>query len=236
MPFDTTRWSLITSAQDAQEVESRAALEELFQLYWTPLYAYLRSKGNGVDEAGDITQGFFTHLLEKDFLGYVDPDRGKFRTFLLVSLNRYLATEVEKKNTQKRNFGRTPVSIDVIKAERWLSIEPRDDMTPEKIYEQNWALTLMRTALEDVERHYSETRNSRKFEILSPYLTADMSRLPYREVAKELDTSEGATKVAIHRLRKRYRDAIRDQVLQTLSNPDDLDEELQYLLRIFSKS
>jgi RNA polymerase sigma factor (sigma-70 family) len=236
MPFDTTRWSLITTAQDGEETRSRAALEELFKLYWTPLYAYLRGKGNSEDAARDITQGFFAHLLEKDFLGYVDPDRGKFRTFLLVSLNRYLASEHERDTAQKRNHGRAALSMDVIEAERWLNLEPRDGLTPEKIFEQNWALALMRTALDDVHAYYTNMGSGRKFEILSPHLTSDLSRLPYKAVAEELNTSEGAVKVAIHRLRKRYRDAIREQVRQTLSNPEDLNEELEYLMQIFSKS
>ncbi len=236
MPFDTTRWSLITTARGGEEARSRAAMEELFRLYWTPLYVYLRSKGNGAETAADITQGFFAHLLEKDFLGYVDPQRGKFRTFMLVSLNRYVAGEYEKGTTQKRNRGRAPLSMDLIEAESWVSLEPHDDLTPEKIFERNWALALMRTALDDVCDYYTSLGNGRKFEILKPYITADMARLPYAQVAEDLGTSEGAVKVAIHRLRTRYREAIREQVRQTLSNPEDLEEELEYLLRIFSES
>ena len=173
MAFDTTSWSTVLRARDGDSAVARAALEKLCTNYWPPLYIFLRGKGYAPELASEYTPSFFAHLLEKDCLSYVDRERGKFRTFLLVSLNRFLASEYAKQSAKKRNSGIPSISIDLLQAEERYGLEPSDPKTPETMYERQWALTVMRNALENLRREYEQAGNLARFNALKPYITVE---------------------------------------------------------------
>lgn len=235
MGFDTTRWSIILRAQAEPSQEARAALAKLCEIYWQPLYVFIRRRGQSPEDAEDLVQSFFARMLERDFLKNVDPARGKFRTFLLTSLTRFVINEHKRKHRLKRNKGKQPLSIDTAEAEHWYALQPRDHLTPEKLFERRWALTVMEKALETLRGEYAEEEKLERFEALEPYITNRSMRLPYSELAKQVDLSEGAIKVAVHRLRVRYRDALRREIGDTLANEGDVDAEVRDLMEAFAE-
>lgn len=228
--FANTRWSLVLSAGRSSSPDSKKALAALCETYWRPLYAFIRNRGHPEEEAKDLTQEFFTRFLEKDYLKDVDRERGRFRSFLLASLKHFLANEWDKATAQKRGGGKVPLSLDFARAEGWTSLEPSHNLTPEKIYEREWALALLDRVLQKLRGDCEASDKGALFDRLKPVLVGGVDRMPYKEIAEELDLSEGAVKVAVHRLRQKYRDSLRNEIAQTVENAEDIDDELRCLL------
>lgn len=229
--FQTTRWTLVARASGSEGEPARAALEELCAAYWYPLYAYLRRKGNTADEAADLVQGFFAALIEKGYVGQADPERGRFRGFLMVAVRNFASKERAKQRALKRGGGTTTFSLDFEDGERRYAREPVSDATPEALFERRWALTLLDRALERLAagQRGGTPVQAERFEALRPYLPGG-GAVPYREVGEPLGMSETAVKVAVHRLRQRYRDILRDEIAQTVENPALIDDEIRRLM------
>jgi DNA-directed RNA polymerase specialized sigma24 family protein len=207
----------------------RRAMGELAQTYWFPLYAYLRRKGHAPPQAEDLVQGFFARLLEKDALAAVDRGKGKFRSFLLASLQNFLANEWDKGRAQKRGGGREALSLDALDAEARYAAEPADNMTPERVFERRWALAVLENVLRRLRQEYAGRGQEEIFAALEHVLTGGQ-RAGYAQVALCLGMTEGAAKVAGHRLRRRYRELLREEIAQTVAEPGQVDEEIRQLL------
>jgi RNA polymerase sigma-70 factor (ECF subfamily) len=227
--FATTHWSLVVAAAHDSRPAAKAALATLCETYWYPLYCYVRRRGHLAEEAQDLTQEFFATLLEKHTLRVADRERGRFRSFLLASLNHFLANEWRRQSAKKRGGGRLPLSLDLPAGESRYAQEPSHDLTPEKIYERRWAMVLLEKALSALREEYAAAGKGKLFERLAVFLGGATS-VPYEEVAHELGTTDGAVKVAVHRLRRRCRDLLRAEVAQTVVEPADVDEELRHLM------
>lgn len=225
----TTQWSQVLAARDGSDTEARAALESLCQTYWQPLYAYIRRQGYSSDEAGDLTQGFVTEFLEKDFLASVDPEKGRFRAFLLASLRHYLSHVREHERARKRGGGTTTLSLDVEVGELGYLREPVEEMTPVDIFERRWALTILERAASRLQQEPGEL-GSKYYNDLKQYLTSGEPQVPYRETASALGISESAVKSAVHRLRVRLGQCLRAEVAETVSTPEEVDDEVRHLL------
>ena len=232
--FATTHWSVVLAAGDNAHSRSAAALQTLCQSYWYPLYAYVRQKGYGAQDAEDLTQSFFMHLLNRDRLGRLTRDRGKFRSFLLTALNHFLVDQWKRGSAQKRGGGQSIFRLDVQEAETRYRQEPVDTTTPEKLFEQNWAVTLLNTVFVQLQQEQSDKGKGEQFEQLKFCLTGQRSAVPYAELAEKMKLSESALKVLVHRLRQRYRELLRQEVAHTVSGPDEVEEELRYLRQILS--
>ena len=227
--FATTHWSVVLAAGRPKSASYRQALETLCQTYWFPLYAYLRRHGCNSHQAQDYTQAFFTALLDIGGLGLADPRRGKFRSFLLASLKHFLSNERAHARAKKRGGNRKVLSLDFQNAESQYALEPRDELSPEKLFERSWALTVLDRTIARLQAEAIGTNKQKSFEHLKSYLTADKDSVPYSKAAQELDTTEGAVRVAVHRLRKRYRELLRDEIAQTVTSDDQIDEEIRDL-------
>jgi RNA polymerase sigma factor (sigma-70 family) len=227
--FATTHWSLVLEAR-GNSPQSQSALAELCSRYWYPVYAYLRRRGSAPEDASDLTQGFFAILLEKEYLDDVDRQKGRFRAFLLTAVSRFAAKAHEHDHAKKRGGGRKLVSLDVSDGENRYQHEPADDWTPEKIFARRWALTILDAALARLRKDHEESGRIALFDALKVYLTGDSGVPPLAEVARRLSMTEGAVKVAIHRLRERYRLALREEIAQTVAEPADVEDELGALV------
>jgi RNA polymerase sigma-70 factor (ECF subfamily) len=228
--FQTTRWSLVLTARDDARADSGRALAELCQAYWHPMYAYVRRQGHRAEEARDLTQGYFLRLLEKRFLDDVRPDAGPFRAFLLASLKHFLSREREREQALKRGGGKPAISLDAEAAERRYRLEPVEHLTPDRVFERRWAQTVVDRALARLRELFEMDDKLREFELLHPHLVGDAKRGSYRDVADELEMTEGAVRVAVHRVRRRYGALLREEVAQTVADPQDVDRELRDLL------
>lgn len=228
-PFMTTRWSLVIAAGQRESPQSDQALAALCESYWYPLYAFVRREGYGPEEAQDLTQEFFALLLEKNYVGQADRRRGKFRSFLLTSLKHFLSNQRDRARAKKRGGGRAILSLDFQSAERQYRLEPAQMATAEQLFERRWALALLDHVLTRLAAEYVAADNATVFHGLKPYLTCEKENLPYRKVAEDLDMTEGAVKVAVHRLRKRYRRLLEEEIRQTVSSADEVEEEIQQL-------
>lgn len=226
--FRTTHWTVVFQARGE---ESTLALEELCQRYWYPLYAFVRRQGHSVEEAKDLTQEFFAQFLEKHWLKSVDQERGKFRTFLMMAMQRFLANQWKQRNRIKRGGGVTQISLDSLEAEERFSSEPRTQEDPCLLYDRGWALTLIKQSLAELEKE----QEPEKWLILRPALTTETADFDYKAAAQALNISEGATRVAVHRLRKRYREIFRYEIAQTIATPNEVEEEVAYLIQVLSK-
>ncbi len=229
--FRTTRWSVVIEAGRSTSPQSRQALESLCACYWPPLYAFIRRRGYRAEQAQDLTQEFFTQILEKNSLQAADRRRGKFRSFLLASLKNFLANQHRAVMAQKRGGGLRSVSLDFQAAETKYSLTPEDKLTPDRIFERQWALLLLERALRQLAEEQSAAGNGAQFEQLQGFLTVQNEGDSYREVADRMAMTAGAVKTAVHRLRRRYRGLLRDEIAQTVASPDEIDEELQDLFR-----
>ena len=227
--FATTHWSLIMAASDSASAQHEPALSTLCQTYWFPLYAYLRRRGYDSHEAEDYTQGFFTGILERKGLRKADPKYGKFRSFLLASLKNFLADEWDRSRAQKRGGDKKVLSLDFDAAASRYEREPEHDMSPEKLFERAWALTVLSRAMDRLKAESIVSDKRQLFDCLKIYLTAEKDAVPYKNVAGKLGMTEGAVKVAVHRLRRRYRELVRDEIAQTVSNEAKVDEEIRDL-------
>jgi len=234
--FATTHWSLVLSARDKCSPQSAEALEKLCRAYWYPLYAYVRRTGQSKENAEDLTQAFFARLLEKDFLNAAERESGRFRSFLLVALKRFLANEWDRTRAQKRGGGQTHVPLDTELAERKFSAETTaGEISPDRLYERRWALTLIEQTMARLRAEFEPAGRAGGFEKLKSFLTADKRKIPYPAVAAELGMGEGALRVAVHRLRKRYRELFREEIGHTLAEGEDIDIELRHLLTVLSE-
>jgi RNA polymerase sigma-70 factor (ECF subfamily) len=231
IPFATTRWTVVAAAGERSSPEGRRALAELCTAYWYPLYAFVRRKGWQPAEAQDLTQAFFAELLERDRLRMADQHRGRFRAFLMASLNHFIANQWRQAQALKRGGGLQPLSLDFASGERRYGLEPAHECTPERIFERRWAMTLLDQALARLREEYESAGKLPLFEALKAHLGGDDERLPYDELALRLDTSAGALRVAAHRLRQRCREILREEIAETVASPDQIDDELQALFR-----
>jgi RNA polymerase sigma-70 factor (ECF subfamily) len=227
--FVTTHWSLVVSAGRNDTPDARNALEKLCRAYWFPIYAFVRRQGHNPHDAQDLTQDFFARLLEKKYLAEADPARGRFRSFLLASLKHFLANEWDKAKAQKRGGGQVLIPIDVAAAETSGGLEPADDLTAEKIFERRWALTLLEQVLRRLRAEYVRDGKENLFEQLKPTLTEASRSVRYAEIATRLGTTEGAVKVAVHRLRQRYREVLRAGIADTVAGPGEVEDEIRNL-------
>jgi RNA polymerase sigma-70 factor (ECF subfamily) len=227
--FATTHWSVVLAAGNAASPGSRRALATLCEAYWFPLYAFARRLGRQPDDARDLTQAFFARLLEKDFLRAADPARGRFRSFLLAAFKHFLAKEHDRAAAQKRGGGKHMFSLDLASAEGRYGLEPASGLTPERAYERRWALTLLDRVMRRLQDESSALGKERLFDRLKVFLTGDSDTPPYREVADELGMTEGAVKVAVHRLRRRFRELVLEEIAQTVDGPAEVEDELRHL-------
>jgi RNA polymerase sigma-70 factor (ECF subfamily) len=202
-------------------------------MYWFPLYAYVRRQGHSSHDAQDLTQGFFAHLLDNESLRVADQERGRFRSFLLASMKHFLTKQWRRNAAQKRGGGRAPISLDFDEGETRYRLELSHDATPEKLFERQWALTLLARALTTLRAEFEASGKASRFAILKMFVGGEKSTVPYRELADQLDMSEGAVKVAIHRMRRRYRALLREEIQHTLGAPDDGDDVDDELRRLF---
>jgi RNA polymerase sigma factor (sigma-70 family) len=225
----TTQWSQVLAARDGSDTEARGALEALCTVYWEPLYSFVRRQGSSPDEAGDLTQAYFAELLSKGFLADVDPQKGRFRSFLLSSLEHFLSHQRDRAGAQKRDSGKSTVSLDVEGAEKRYGLQSAE-MTPEKAFEYRWAVTMLNRALARLERDYTDAGDEGELATLKCYLTSFEVQVPYREAAEALGISEGAVKTAVYRLRKRFGQYLRAEVADTVAVPAEVDDELRHLL------
>jgi RNA polymerase sigma-70 factor (ECF subfamily) len=226
--------SLVRIAAQGSSEESRQALAQLCRLYWYPLYAFVRREGYSPDEAQDLTQAFFTRLLEKKYLRDYERHRGRFRSFLLASLKHFLSNERDRAGAQKRGGGAAVLSLDaaIQAGERRYSLEPRSELTPDRIFERQWALTVLDRVISRLQAEFDESGKRSQFERMKPFLTGDETRIPYADLAGQLDMTEGALKVAIHRLRRRFREVLRDEIAQTVVHPHEIQDEIRYLVSV----
>jgi RNA polymerase sigma factor (sigma-70 family) len=229
MRFASTHWSVVLAAGQHDSPESDEALAALCQCYWYPLYAYARRRLDRAEDAQDLTQGFFAELVEKGHLRAVDPGRGQFRSFLLTAFKHFLSRERDRANAKKRGGGLQPIRFDFSLGESRYGLEPVDHATPESLFERRWALTLLEQSLSQLRQEFANGGKQKLFEGLKETLTGDGSSKPYAALAADLDMSEPAIKVAVHRLRRRYRELLRAAIAQTVSSPAEIDEELRDL-------
>lgn len=228
--FATTRWTVVLAAGADHSVDAQDALAKLCQTYWYPLYAYVRQRGCSTHDAQDLTQAFFERLLEKNTLAQITRERGKFRSFLLTALNHFLVDEWKKARAQRRGGGRV-ISLDSTAAETRYAREPAETCTPEKLFEQNWALALLDSVFEQLRLEYEKTGKARLFTEIKFCLTGEKNSVPYELLAERLGLPVNTLKVAVHRLRQRYRELLRAEVANTVTSPEEVEEELRYLFR-----
>jgi RNA polymerase sigma factor (sigma-70 family) len=231
--FPTTRWSLVVAAGDSHRKDARSALISLCEHYWYPLYAYLRRRGYRAEEAQDLTQEFFIRVLEGRYLDRADPEKGRFRSFILTSLKFFVADEADRDRARKRGGGMV-VSLEFSFGEEQYQREPAHDETPERIFERRWALALIDRVVERLRGEFVHNGRPEHFDRLKVFLLGQ-SDAPYAALAQEMNTSEGALKVAIHRLRKRYRELFRQEIAETVADPEEVESELRFLAAVLAK-
>jgi len=230
--FPSTHWSVVLSAGHSSVPGAQAALEKLCGTYWFPLYAFARRQGNSPEDAQDLTQDFFFRLLEKNYLAKADPDRGKFRTFLLGSLKNFLVNEWKRAGRLKRGGGLEFLSIDTSAAEDRYAAEAPDEFNPDAEYETRWAVTLIEQVLTALRQEFIAADKARLFDELKGFIWGDKSTASYAEIAGHLNLSEGTVKVAVHRLRQRFRELLRAEVAHTVARPEDIEVELRHLISV----
>jgi DNA-directed RNA polymerase specialized sigma24 family protein len=233
--FANTHWSVVLSAADKQNpTRALASLEKLCRVYWHPLYFYARREGESPHDAQDLTQEFFARLLEKDLLDSVDRSKGRFRSFLLAAFRHFLSNARDKARAQKRGGGQIPIPIDARNAETHYSVEPVEQMTAEKIFERRWAIALLEQTTIRLRQEYERDGKIELFEQFKHTLTEPRGIIAYAALGLTLNMSEGAVKVAVHRLRLRYRAVLRAEVADTLSDPADVEDEVRQIFRALS--
>lgn len=230
--FATTHWSVVLAAGQQGAPHAAVALEKLCRAYWYPLYVFVRRQGNSPEEAQDLTQDFFSRLLEKNYLAKADPGRGKFRTFLLRSLKNFLVNEWKRAGRLKRGGGLALLSIDENAAEDRYATEATDEPNPDAEYEMRWAVTLIEQVLTALREEFKAADKAELFDNLKGFIWGDKSTAAYSEIAGHLELTEGTVKVAVHRLRQRFRELLRAEVANTVARPEDIDGELRHLIRV----
>ena len=227
--FTTTNWSVVLSAGQASSLDSEAALSALCQTYWYPLYVFARRCGQNPEDARDLVQGFFAKLLEKNYLKVADPQKGKFRSFLLNAFKRFMANEWHRARCKKRGGQHLIVSLSEPETEARYRAEPADEMTPEKAFERRWVITLLDQVLSRLEAELATAGKSQMFAELKIFLVGEKSELSVADIGRRLGLSDGALRAAVHRLRKRYRELLRLEIGRTVDRPEAIDEEIRQL-------
>jgi RNA polymerase sigma-70 factor (ECF subfamily) len=228
--FVTTRWTVVLSARDPRSPHADTALETLCRAYWYPLYAYTRRLGHAPADAQDLTQEFFSRLLEKEWLASVDREKGRFRTFLLVALKRFLANERRRVSRQKRGGDVAHLPLNTEIAENRYLAEPPLELPIDRLYERRWALTMLERTMDRLRDEFGHAGKAAEFARLKQFLATDKSAIAYAEIARDLGLTEGAARVAVHRLRRRFREIFREETAHTVAAAEDVDEELRHLL------
>jgi RNA polymerase sigma factor (sigma-70 family) len=232
--FPHTRWSLVLAATRKDTVESAAALEFLCRAYWYPLYAFARRSGQSAHDAQDLTQGFFCRLLERHWLDSADREKGKLRTFLIVAFKNFMSKEWRRASAQRRGGGQAQVALDTEFAESRFAADPSAKAAPEETFDQQWAMTLLDLTLNRLQAEFVAAGKPDDFESLKGCLMAGRGAIDYPQVAARLGVNEGAARVAVHRLRKKFREAYREEISRTLTEDADLDEEIRYLAGVLA--
>jgi RNA polymerase sigma-70 factor (ECF subfamily) len=215
--FQTTSWTLVRAAAGSSSAGSSEALSKLCQGYWHPVYAFIRRLGYDREQSQDLTQGFFTRLIERNYLMTTDRERGRFRSFLLTSVKHFLANE-----------------LDLAEAEGWITSATVERSTPESLFERRWALSVLENVMVKMRAEFAQAGKSREFDRMSIFLNKDSDALRYEALAKELAVSAGALRTFVHRLRRKYRLMLRAEIAQTVSSPEEIDDELRFLLSVLS--
>ena len=226
--FVTTRWSIVVAA-GARTAASEEALATLCRTYWYALYAYVRRCGHDVEQAEDLVQGFFLRVLDREILRHAQPERGRFRSFLLASLKHFMINEYDRARTAKRGGGVAPLTLDITAAEGRYALEPKDALDPERLFERRWAQTLLRQAHVRLRGACVRSGKARLYDQLEPFVSGDDEGVPYRDIASALGMTEGAARVAVHRLRRRFRDLLREEIAHTVDGDAQVEEELRFL-------
>ena len=232
--FTTTHWSVVLAARAPDAPQAAAALAKLCRTYWYPLYAYLRRRGYGEHDAEDFTQGFFAHLFERDWLQSVAREKGRFRSFLLASLNYFLADQRDRAQAQKRGGGQPNISFDAHDAEERYRLEPVDERSPDKLFERRWAMALLDQVLTRLAQEFSDAGKLELFNRLQPFLVEGTGETTYAETARVGGLSEEALKKAVQRMRRRYHQLFREEIAQTVVSPAEVEEELRHLCAVLS--
>jgi RNA polymerase sigma-70 factor (ECF subfamily) len=233
--FNTTHWTMVLACEDeADSARAREALARLFQTYWYPLYAYVRRRGYGEQDAEDLVQAFCLHLQEKHAIAKADRQRGKFRTFLLSSLQNFIGHEYERSRAQKRGGGQELIRLDAQEADARYQLEPSHSATPETIFEKRWAHALLEQTISDLRADFVVRGKERLFDGLSSFLTSDLRETSYQSAAEQLGLPLSAIKTTVHRLRLEYRSKLREEISRTVSSPDEIDGELLYLRKVLA--
>jgi RNA polymerase sigma factor (sigma-70 family) len=227
--FPTTQWSRVVTAASHDASDAREALSGLCQAYWYPIYAYVRHRGYPPEQARDLTQDFFAYVLERDLIARADPARGRFRAFLRTVCARHLADWRDRENAARRGGGRPQLSIDPLDAECRYKLEPTHELTPERIFDRTWALTLLDRVVERLRREYDDAGRAAKFEALIGVLTRDPGSGSYAEISSRMGTTEGNVRVAVHRLRRRYGLLLREEIAATVGDSAQVDDEIRTL-------
>jgi RNA polymerase sigma factor (sigma-70 family) len=228
-PFASTRWSLVAAAARGDARQSQQALATLCEIYWYPLYAYARRHSASAHDAQDLTQAFFAELLEKDYLQAANPERGKFRSFLLTAFKHFLSKERERAQAQKRGGGRPILSLDFELGESRYHLEPVDNATPESLYERGWALGILQQTLTRLRQEMTKAGKEKVFECLKGVLAGESANDSYARIGEQLGMSQPAVKVAVYRLRRRFQELLRAEVAETVSSPEEVEDELRDL-------
>lgn len=233
--FPVTQWTVVLKAGGNPSPESAAALERLCRSYWYPLYAFVRRSGYSPADAEDLTQEFFARLLEHNWLAHADRDKGRFRSFLLMAIKRFLAKEWAKARTLKRGGQARIVPLELDTAETRYSQQPADTRTPDEVFERHWALGLLAQVLQRLRAEYEHEGKEGLFRALEPCLIGKRETQPYAALGKELGMSEAAVKMAVCRLRERYRECLREEIGHTVATPTEVDEEVRHLFRVLAR-
>jgi RNA polymerase sigma-70 factor (ECF subfamily) len=232
--FVTTHWSVVLAAGHGDATRTSDALAHLCKSYWYPLYAYVRRRGHSPPDAQDLTQEFFARLLAKQWLASADREKGRFRTFLLTAMSRFLANEWDRAGTQKRGGRAVQLPLDTAIAETRYEADSALALAPDRLYDRHWAMTLLDRTLTRLRTEQARAGKVREFGVLSGFLTAERGSIPYAEAAAQLGTSEATARQAVHRLRRRFREMFRQEITQTVAAPEEVDEEIRHLLAALS--
>ncbi len=231
MRFETTSWTLISLARAEDAADAREAMSRLFETYWSPVYAFIRGRGHSPQDAEELAQGYFARFFEKKYARDFRPEVGRFRTFLRASVAHFLANEWDRERAKKRGGAHRPLSLDTATAEERYRLEPVDELTPETLFERNWAAALLGRCLARLHQEERAAGRPDRFDTLKPFLVGDGEAV-YADAARDLGISEPAVRVALHRLRKRFGSVLREEVRQTVATPADVDSELRWLLSV----
>lgn len=233
--FVTTHWSMVLAAGTADTSLARVAMEKLCGAYWYPLYVFVRRLGHPAHDAEDIVQSFFAQLIEKNFVAAADQTKGRFRSFLLIALKRFMANEWHKSRAQKRGGAHAPIALDALTAEERYAIEPAERLTAEQLFERRWALTLLDRVLQRLREEQVESGRGKQFDLFKETLTAHRGGTAYAALGQQLGMSEGAVKVAVHRLRQRYRELLEAEIADTVAAPEEVEAERRYLVEVLGR-